>query len=124
MQKYYKNVSDQTVQDVITLAKELRDIPVKYFEAKPQRAVSLDEVMAVAVPNNVSEDLMNKLNERHIPTYIYEHDNTENRKEIVNNIAEEKNIKFSYVILLCQMKMVFHLQSGCLSTIHTVNLYF
>ncbi len=98
LQKYYKNVSDQTVQDVITLAKELRDIPVKYFEAKPQRAVSLDEVMAVAVPNNVSEDLMNKLNERHIPTYIYEHDNTENRKEIVNNIAEEKNIKFSVYV--------------------------
>ncbi len=95
LQKYYKNVSEQTVQDVITLAKELRDIPVKYFEAKPQRAVSLDEVVAVAVPNNVSEDLMKQLNERHIPTYIYEHDNTENRKEIVNNIAEEKNIKFS-----------------------------
>lgn len=95
LQKYYKNVSDQTVQDVITLAKELRDIPVKYFEAKPQRAVSIDEVMAIAVPNNVSEDLMNQLNEKHIPTYIYEHDNTENRKEIVNNIAEEKNIKFS-----------------------------
>ena len=95
LQKYYNNVSDHIVQDVITLAKELQDIPVKYFEAKPQRAVAFDEVVAVAVPNSVSEDLMNQLNERNIPTYIYEHDNTENRKEVVNKIAEEKNIKFS-----------------------------
>ena len=47
-------------------------MPVGYFEAKPQRAVPFDEVLAAVVPNDISEELRNGLAKAGIQTIEYE----------------------------------------------------
>ena len=45
--EYINDVSDTTIDKIVELADNLKNIPVKYFEAKPHRAIGFDEVKAV-----------------------------------------------------------------------------
>ena len=95
MQKYYKNISSNIANDIVRLGTILKDIPVKYFEGKPQRAVGFDEVAAVVIPDSISEKTKDKLKQAGIKAYEYKTDNEASRKEVVNRAAVEQDTVFS-----------------------------
>lgn len=91
------NVEDSDIDDIMDLVQEVREMPTTYFEAKPQRAVTLDEIAKVVVPSDETE-LITALEENNIPYNTYERDNKDSRREAVNSAVEEKDIRFSLAV--------------------------
>ena len=86
---------DSIVDELIELRDYIRGLPTKYFEAKPRRAVTFDEIKAVIIPDDSSNELKTALDDKSIEYVEYEAGNEEDRKAKVNDAATEKNIKFS-----------------------------
>ncbi len=85
-----------TVEKLISLRDDIRRLPTGYFEAKPQRAVGLDEVVSVIIPSHSTDRLRNALKEAGIETVEYEIDSdSSDRLKALNNIADNHNIRFS-----------------------------
>lgn len=57
----FENVPDILIDKSIEFLEKLKNAPTEYFEAKPQRAVGLDEVQAIIIPNNIDTDLKQQL---------------------------------------------------------------
>ena len=87
----YYDVSDATMSDVMELRRELAGIPVKYFEAKPMRGVTLDEIAAVILPTDASDNLKVRLNQEGINTILYDPNLPDARKKA---ISELKDVRF------------------------------
>ena len=85
------NIQEDTAQKIVDLMKDISENPTGYFEAKPRRAVGLDEVAAVVVPSDDTE-IINLLNEKNLPVVEYERGNKQSRIDAVNSV---ENIKFS-----------------------------
>ena len=90
--EYSIDITDEIVSKIRKLAKEIEKLPVKYFEAKPQRVVGFEEIAAVVVPSSVSESTISKLEELGIDVIVYNKDMPGDRKEAVNSIG---NVRFS-----------------------------
>ena len=84
--------SDHIVDDLMELVSDIRKMPTRYFEAKPQRPVYFNEVKAAVVPDNVSDEVRNGLSELGISVVEYERDNNEARTRALNSL---ENLKFS-----------------------------
>lgn len=85
--------SDWIVEDMLNLVQEVSELPTQYFEAKPRRAVTFDEIKAVVLPADTNMELKEALHERNI-NYI-EYDGTESdRLQKVNAAADEQNVRF------------------------------
>jgi hypothetical protein len=92
----YFNMDTSIANDIIDLKKELSNIPVNYFEAKPARAVGFDEVAAAVVPSSTDSNIISKLEKNGVPVIEYDKSNREERIEAINNYADKiGNIKFS-----------------------------
>lgn len=60
------------VDDLISLANDISQMPTEYFEAKPERAVGLDEIKAAILPEGKYSDLQSKLENMGIPVKTYD----------------------------------------------------
>lgn len=89
---YGYTLSDQVLSQVEKLYQDAAAIPTEYFEAKPQRAVGFDEVLAAIVPNNTSQVILDELHQRGVNTISYEAGNSEDRLAKLNSV---ENAKFS-----------------------------
>ena len=87
----YYDISDATMSDVMELRRELAGIPVKYFEAKPMRGVTLDEIAAVILPTDASDNLKARLNQEGVNTILYDPNLPDARKKA---ISELKDVRF------------------------------
>jgi polyhydroxyalkanoate synthesis regulator phasin len=67
----FVNVDEETVDLVVDLAHEMIEAPTKYFEAKPQRIVHLDEFQIAIVPEGTSERAVEVLHDNGIQTVTY-----------------------------------------------------
>ena len=95
--KGWANYSDYIVDDLIELVNDIRNMPVQYFEAKPQRAVGFDEIKAVIMPSQESyeDDLSEvkaELERLNVPVLEYEYGDNNARIKALNSID---NVKFS-----------------------------
>ncbi len=91
--KGWTNYSPDIVDELIQLVSEIRDMPTRYFEAKPRRAVGFDEVLAAVVPDDVSQTVIDGLRENGINDIItYKADDKADRVAAINQVA---NAKFS-----------------------------
>lgn len=68
---YKYNLSDETAQEFSDIIKEVRELPVNMFEAKPERVVSWDEVAMAILPSDISPDIEQGLRERGIEDIRY-----------------------------------------------------
>ena len=84
--------SDYVVDDLIELVRDIRNMPVGYFEAKPQRAVGFDEVAAAILPDDANAELKTKLTENGVKVVEYESGNEESRLKALNSLED---VKFS-----------------------------
>ena len=92
---YYQttqNVSDELINKIIDDLNNLKDLPTDYFEAKPQRAVGLDEIQSVVLPTSTDESLKNKLKELNIDYVEYNPEIEGDRQRVINQFD---NLKFS-----------------------------
>ena len=93
LQQYNPKATEMTVQDIIDLVNDISNMPTEYFEAKPRRAVGLDEIRAILIPSNASEDLKTALSDYN--TVEYEAENTEDRILKLNSLND---LKFSLAV--------------------------
>lgn len=84
-------INDSVVTDILDLIADVGNMPTKYFEAKPQRAVGFDEVKAAVVPSDTSEKVKAALKNAGIPVHEYEKGNEASRAE-----ATQKAINTEY----------------------------
>lgn len=93
LQQYNPKATEMTVQDIIDLVNDISNMPTEYFEAKPRRAVGLDEIRAILIPSNASEDLKTALSDYN--TVEYKAGNTEDRVSKLNSLSD---LKFSLAV--------------------------
>lgn len=89
-QEYGYTVGDNLIAPIQQLYKAAADTPTEYFEAKPQRAVGFDEVLAAVVPDNASEKLVEALGEKGVRVIPYEAGNDTDRTQKVNSVEGAK----------------------------------
>ena len=90
LKEYYPKAPKSTFDMVIDLKKTLENLPVKYFEAKPHRAIGFDEVKAVVVPDDIDLSLKQELNNAGLNVIEYEKGNSRSRVDAVNSVDDIK----------------------------------
>ena len=92
--KQYKHltVTETTVDDIVSLVSDIANMPTEYFEAKPKRAVELNEIATAIIPDNTSESTKTRLDDMGIKYVEYESGNEEARLEALNSLED---VRFS-----------------------------
>ena len=85
-------ISDALISKAQSLYSEAAKMPTKYFEAKPQRAVSFDEARAIIVPDNTSAALVQRLEQGGANVVSYKAGDEQARLEALNGL---ESVKFS-----------------------------
>lgn len=86
------NIHEDTAQEIVDLMNDIAENPTGYFEAKPKRAVWLDEIQKAIIPDNVSDELIEALKEAGIPYETYRYEDEGMRRDI---LAGMDDVKFS-----------------------------
>lgn len=82
----------EILDEVIELKKGLQELPVQYFEAKPERVIGFDEIKATIIPDDSSVELKEALDKAGIPYEEYKAGDKEDRLEKLNSYDD---LKFS-----------------------------
>ncbi len=90
MQKWNSRVTESTVDDILSLVSDIANMPTGYFEAKPQRAVGLEEVGVFVIPNNVDVKLKQELLNKGYNIAEYDPNVEGDRQRVVNQFEEYK----------------------------------
>lgn len=85
-------ISDALIARAQSLYSEAAKMPTKYFEAKPRRAVSFEEVKAIIVPDNTSAALVQRLEQGGANVISYKAGDEQARLEALN---AQEGVKFS-----------------------------
>ena len=85
-------ISDALIARAQSLYSEAAKMPTKYFEAKPQRAVSFEEAKAIIVPDNTSAALVQRLEQGGANVIPYKAGDEQARLEALN---AQEGVKFS-----------------------------
>lgn len=85
---------DEVTTDLISLVNDIRQMPTEYFEAKPERVVGFDEIVAFVVPDNLDADLRSSIEDLGAEVVTYDHtDKSGNsRFDAINSVED---VKFS-----------------------------
>ncbi len=83
-------ISNVTAKQIQELYKAAAALPTEYFEAKPQRAVGFDEVLAAVIPDNSSDRLKAALQDAGINTVEYIAGDEADRLAKVNSVDDAK----------------------------------
>lgn len=83
-------ISRELAEKIAGLYDQAASVPTGYFEAKPQRAVPLDEILAAVVPNTMDEELRAELESAGVPTITYQDGDTQSRMDAVNSVEGAK----------------------------------
>lgn len=94
MHREYPNFTMEHAKQVEEIVKEIQEFATGYFEAKPQRLVSVNEVMAAVVPSNASKEIVDALKNNGIEVVTYKKGDEEARKRVVKRVSSSMDIKF------------------------------
>ena len=83
-------ISRELAQQIVDLFNRAANVPTGYFEAKPQRAVPLDEILAAVVPDTMDVELRAELESAGVPTITYQDGDTQSRMDAVNSVEGAK----------------------------------
>ena len=83
-------ISRELAEKIVGLYDQAASVPTGYFEAKPQRAVPLDEILAAVVPDTMDAELRGELERAGVPTLTYPEGDTKRRMEAVNSVEGAK----------------------------------
>jgi hypothetical protein len=85
-------IKPDTAEKVLRLAQDISNMPTGYFEAKPQRAVGFDEVLAAVIPNDASAEVKAALKNAGVRMIEYASGDEKARLDAVNSVG---NARFS-----------------------------
>lgn len=88
----FENVPDILVDKSIEFLEKLKNAPTEYFEAKPQRAVGLDEIQAIVVPNNINAEIKQQLLDKGLNVVEYDSSIEGDKRAKINQFDD---LKFS-----------------------------
>jgi hypothetical protein len=88
----FKDVPVDVVKRVQSFAEKLNKAPTEYFEAKPQRAVGINEFKAAVVPESTSPEVVNALKQSGLTVETYK--GLEDRVATVERVSGERNLRF------------------------------
>lgn len=83
-------ISKNLAAEITDLFQQAATVPTGYFEAKPQRAVPLNEILAAVVPDTMDPELRTELENAGVQTITYQEGNTEQRMRAVNSVEGAK----------------------------------
>lgn len=83
-------ISSQTAQDIQAVYQAAAEMPTGYFEAKPQRAVGFDEVLAAVIPDDSSKKLRDGLEQAGVRMLEYKTGDDADRLAKVNSIEKAR----------------------------------
>lgn len=86
------DISDMVAGKMANVFESVMELPTTYFEAKPQRAVMVDEIRAAIVPDDLGADVVEQMEKAGVPLITYEAGNEESRKEALNSV---EGVRFS-----------------------------
>lgn len=85
-------IMDTDALSLQALYKSAVELPTRYFEAKPGRAIGFEEVAMIILPSNASKQLRAELDNNNIPYTEYEAGNNDARLEALDSVQD---VKFS-----------------------------
>ena len=85
-------IKPDTAGKVLQLYEDISNMPTGYFEAKPQRAVGFDEVLAAVIPNDASAEVKAALENAGVRMIEYASGDEKARLDAVNSV---ENARFS-----------------------------
>lgn len=94
MKRDYPNFTMEHAKQVEEIVKEIQEFATGYFEAKPQRLVSINEVRTAVVPSNASKEIVDALKNNGIEVVTYKKGDEEARKRAVKRVSSSMDIKF------------------------------
>lgn len=83
-------ISDELIWKAQELYRNAAEMPTGYFEAKPQRAVGFDEVLAAVIPDDSSAALKQQLQENGVRTLEYRAGDEADRLRVVNGVESAR----------------------------------
>lgn len=89
-EKYRYPITTEIAQDVKALLFDISEMPVNIFEAKPERVVGFDEVLAAVVPSDIDAALKRRIEDAGMRTIEYEAGSDESRLAAVNSVEGAK----------------------------------
>lgn len=92
----YKITKESTFAKALNdLVQRIKDLPAKYFETKFKRPVSLNEFRNAVIPNDLSQDLRDGLEQAGLGLYEYDPETKGSRREATLQATEDDGIRFS-----------------------------
>ena len=91
-ENYQYDISDKTANDVIGLLFDVSQMPVRIFEAKPERVVGLNEVAFAVMPVGKYPELKAKFENKGIEVKTYDPNIENSRLDVINS---RPDIRFS-----------------------------
>ena len=85
-------VTETSVNDIVSLVTDISNMPTEYFEAKPKRAVELNEIATAIIPDNTSEATKTRLSDMGVNYLEYESGNEDARLKVLNSLND---VRFS-----------------------------
>jgi hypothetical protein len=96
LNKEYKYNLDEAFNDRIKEVKQqIKSLPSKYFETKFRRPVYLNEFAAAVVPNDLPQDLKERLQQSGLPLFEYDPNKEGDRRAVTLEATEGDGIRFS-----------------------------
>jgi hypothetical protein len=90
----FENVPDDVIETGVKVANALKHAATQYFEAKPQRAVRIEEFAGAVVPKGTNPELINRLKEAGLQVEEYDKSVPGSRRaatQKVQNAAQSAN---------------------------------
>ena len=85
-------ITDSLAKEIMGLYTEAATIPTGYFEAKPKRAVGMEEIRALIIPDSIEAEMKDRLKEQGIPLLEYADGDEADRLRVLNSVED---VKFS-----------------------------
>lgn len=83
-------INSQTAQDIQAVYQAAAEMPTGYFEAKPQRAVGFDEVLAAVIPDDSSQKLRDGLAQAGVRMLEYKTGDDADRLAKINSVDDAR----------------------------------
>lgn len=80
------SISDSTAREIREVFRAAAELPTGYFEAKPQRAVGFNEVLAAVIPDNSSAEIRQSLSDAGVRVIEYPAGDETGRLNAVNSV--------------------------------------
>lgn len=94
LRSIYPDMTMDVANEIADIVSDIRKMSTRYFEAKPQRIVGLEEVKLAVVPEDTPGEIVGRLESLGIPVRTYERGNERQRSSIISQEASERGLRF------------------------------